>query len=214
MKSANNEPTTARNTPNPIFAGGRDGALCSRKSTITPSSSQGLAPSRCCESHHPAIAAIPAMNRIMALTGGPLAPLNWPAVHFAARNPCWRRVRCNRRPSDRRAGAPCPNCHAPAGSAEFAIPAQRRASPGIAASLFSFEQAPDQIEQEHKLGEADNQGRHAHEGIEVMGGCRDKGRFANVVIAAGHTEQAQIVHGGENRISPEERDPEAESSKR
>ena len=46
MKSANNEPTTARNTPNPIFAGGRDEVLCSRKSAITPSSSQGLAASR------------------------------------------------------------------------------------------------------------------------------------------------------------------------
>src|SRR6202022_2689237 len=47
----------------------------------------------------------------------------------------------------------------------WSLPFQRRASPRIAASLFSFEQAPDQIEQEHKLGEADNQGRHAHERI-------------------------------------------------
>ena len=87
MKSANNEPTTARNTPNPIFAGARDEGLSSRQSAITPSSSQGLAASRCCESHHPAIAAIPAMNRIMTLTVGPPAPTIRQAVHFAERNP-------------------------------------------------------------------------------------------------------------------------------
>src|SRR5882724_5977902 len=122
MKSANNEPTTARNTPNPIFAGGREGALPSRKSTITPSSSQGLDPSRCCESHHPAIAAIPAMNRIIALKGGPPAPTIRRAVHFAARNPWRRQARCNRRPSDRRQGAPCHSFHGPAEFAVFAIP--------------------------------------------------------------------------------------------
>src|SRR3981081_1338562 len=94
------------------------------------------------------------------------------------------------------------------------LPFQRRGSPGIAASLFSFEQAPDQIKYEHKLSEADDQGCHAHERIEVMGGCRDEGRFANVVIAAGHAQQAKIVHGEENRIGPKERDPEVESSKR
>src|SRR4030088_3245984 len=66
------------------------------------------------------------------------------------------------------------------------LPFQRRGSPGIAASLFSFEQAPDKIKYEHKLSEADNQGRHTHERIEVMGGCRDEGSFANVVVAAGH----------------------------
>src|SRR5213076_2488152 len=71
------------------------------------------------------------------------------------------------------------------------LPFQRRRSPGIAASLSSFEQAPEQIEYEHKLGEADNQGRHAHERIQVMRGCRDEGRLANVVIAAGHAQETQ-----------------------
>ena len=52
MKSANNEPTTARNTPSPIFAAGKDDAPVPGKSPIAPSSSQGLAVSRCCESHH------------------------------------------------------------------------------------------------------------------------------------------------------------------
>src|SRR5260370_16364172 len=67
------------------------------------------------------------------------------------------------------------------------LPFQRRSSPGIAASLFSFEQAPDQIKYEHKLSEADNQGRHAHEGIEVMGGCRAERPFPTLVIPADHT---------------------------
>ena len=68
MKSANNEVATARNTPNPIFAAGRVIAPVPGKSSIEPSSSQGLAVSRCCESHHPTMTAITAMNRMMALT--------------------------------------------------------------------------------------------------------------------------------------------------
>ena len=47
-----------------------------------------------------------------------------------------------------------------------------------------------------------------------MGGCRDEGRFADVVIAARHAQKTEIVHGEEDRIGPEERDPEVESSKR
>src|SRR5262249_30060946 len=61
MRSAHNAPATARNTPSPTFAAGGDERLSSRKSAASPSSSQGLLASRCCESHHPAIAARPAM---------------------------------------------------------------------------------------------------------------------------------------------------------
>ena len=68
MKSVNNEPATARNTPSPIFAAGNVIAPVPGKSVIGPSSSQGLAVSRCCESHHPTMTAITAMNRMMALT--------------------------------------------------------------------------------------------------------------------------------------------------
>src|SRR5258708_21702660 len=93
------------------------------------------------------------------------------------------------------------------------LPFQRRSSPGIAASLFSFEQAPDQIKYEHKLTEADNQGRHAHEGIEVMGGCRDEGRFANVVIAAGEVQPGPISAWGGNSKIPQARRPEEEQYK-
>ena len=57
MKSANSEPTTARNTPRPIFAVGKDDAPASGTSPIAPSSNQGLAVSLCCDSHQTTIAA-------------------------------------------------------------------------------------------------------------------------------------------------------------
>src|SRR6516225_3009133 len=58
MKSANNELTTARNTPNPIVAAGKDDAPASGTSSIAPTSSQGLAISLCCDSHQAMMAPI------------------------------------------------------------------------------------------------------------------------------------------------------------
>src|SRR5947209_18603192 len=66
MKSANNELTTARNTPNPIVAAGKDDAPVS---SIAPTSSQGLAVNLCCDSHHATMAPIGARtNSIVMLT--------------------------------------------------------------------------------------------------------------------------------------------------
>ena len=62
MNSANKQLTTARNTPNPIFAAGKDEAPVSGTSPIAPASNQGLAVSPCCDSHHAAMAAITARN--------------------------------------------------------------------------------------------------------------------------------------------------------
>src|SRR6266576_1874458 len=62
MKSANNELTTARNTPNPIVAAGKDDAPVSETSPIAPTSNHGLAVSLCCDSHHATMAAIGARN--------------------------------------------------------------------------------------------------------------------------------------------------------
>jgi hypothetical protein len=52
MKSANNELTTARNTPNPIVAAGKDDAPVLGTSPIALTSNQGLAINLCRDSHH------------------------------------------------------------------------------------------------------------------------------------------------------------------
>src|SRR5215831_8963282 len=58
MKSANNELTTARNTPNPIVAAGKDDAPVSGTSPIALTSNQGLAINLCRDSHHAMMAPI------------------------------------------------------------------------------------------------------------------------------------------------------------
>src|SRR5712692_6622781 len=69
MKSANNELTTARNTPNPIVAAGNDDAPVSGTSPIAPTSNQGLDVNLCCDSHHATMAPIGARtNSIVMLT--------------------------------------------------------------------------------------------------------------------------------------------------
>ena len=69
MKSANNELTTARSTPNPSVAAGQDDAPVPGKSSIAPTSSQGLAVNLCRDSHHATMAPIGARtNSIVMLT--------------------------------------------------------------------------------------------------------------------------------------------------
>ena len=69
MKSINNEVTTARNTPNPIIAVGKDDAPVSVTSPIAPTSNHGLAVNLCCDSHHATMTAIGvSKNSIVMLT--------------------------------------------------------------------------------------------------------------------------------------------------
>src|SRR5215468_8174791 len=70
MKSANNELTTARNTPNPTVAAGNDNApVPGKSSSIAPTSSQGLAINLCRDSHHAMMALIGARkSSIVILT--------------------------------------------------------------------------------------------------------------------------------------------------
>src|SRR5260370_35842747 len=69
MKSANNELTTARNTPNPIVAAGKDNAPVPGTSPIAPTSNQGLAVNLCCDSHHAMMAPMGTRtNSIVMLT--------------------------------------------------------------------------------------------------------------------------------------------------
>src|SRR5262245_63401113 len=78
MKSANNELTTARNTPNPIVAAGKDDAPVCGKSSITPTSSQGLAINLCRDSHHAMMAPIGARrNSIVMLTARVSLSCSW-----------------------------------------------------------------------------------------------------------------------------------------
>jgi len=65
----NNELTTARNTPNPIIAVGKDDAPVSTTSPIAPTSNHGLAVNLCCDSHHATMTAIgTSKNSIVMLT--------------------------------------------------------------------------------------------------------------------------------------------------
>src|SRR5262249_58031218 len=78
MKSANNELTTARNTPNPIVAAGKDDAPVPGTSPIAPTSSQGLAVNLCCDSHHAMMAPIGTRtNSIVMLTARVSLSCSW-----------------------------------------------------------------------------------------------------------------------------------------
>src|SRR3984893_14315654 len=130
MKSANNELTTARNTPNPIVAAGKDDAPVPGKSSIAPTSSQGLAINLCRDSHHAMMAPIGARtNSIVMLTARfPKRYVRPAGAGFAARNPPWRPARCNQRPRDRLQAIPCPGgvsgvCHASVLALQGLLPA-------------------------------------------------------------------------------------------
>src|SRR5205814_3238289 len=79
MKSANNELTTARNTPNPIVAAGKDDApVPGKSSSIAPTSNQGLAVNLCCDSHHAMMAPIGTRtNSIVMLTARASLSCSW-----------------------------------------------------------------------------------------------------------------------------------------
>src|SRR6516225_6847792 len=94
------------------------------------------------------------------------------------------------------------------------LPLQRGGPPGIAAGRLALEQAPDQVEQEHHLGEAHRQCRHGDEDVQGRGRLRNESRFAELEIPTRHTQQAQIVHGKVDRVGPEERDPEVKLAER
>src|SRR5262249_61134481 len=66
--AATSGPTTARNTPSPIGAADRDNAPVPGKSSIAPTSSQGLAVNLCRDNHHAAIAPITARNSNVMVT--------------------------------------------------------------------------------------------------------------------------------------------------
>src|ERR1700719_4596217 len=65
MKRANNELTTARNTPNPIVAAGKDDAPVSGTSPIALTSNQGLAINLCRDSHHATMTPIGARHAVI-----------------------------------------------------------------------------------------------------------------------------------------------------
>jgi len=78
MKSANNELTTARNTPNPIVAAGKDDAPLPGTSPIAPTSNQGLAVNLCCDSHHATMAPMGTRtNSIVMLTARVSLSCSW-----------------------------------------------------------------------------------------------------------------------------------------
>ena len=68
MNSANSAPTTARNTPSPIFAVGTAETPVPGNSPAAPSSSQGFDMSRWRDSHQAAMTPSPARSRMMMPT--------------------------------------------------------------------------------------------------------------------------------------------------
>src|SRR5262249_31604222 len=190
MKSANNELTTARNTPNPIVAAGKDNAPVPGTSPIAPTSNQGLAVNLCCDSHHATMAPMGTRtNSIVMLTARVSLSCSWDwrlvlrdeillgARHAVIGSPAdehWSLLSPVALP---RRGFGC-------------WPLQRGGPPGIAASRFALEQAPDQVEQEHHLGEAHDQCRRGDEAIQRRGRLRNESHFAHLEIPARHAQQA------------------------
>src|SRR2546422_552041 len=123
MKSANNELTTARNTPNPIVAAGKDDAPVPGKSSIAPTSSQGLAVNLCCDSHHATMARGPLIvgGTISVVFLGVFFPRRRvpPLVVFAPKIPPGRLAPCNRNPSDSPLLPPPPGGHPRGGFGVF-----------------------------------------------------------------------------------------------
>src|SRR5215207_1356439 len=68
MNSANNAPTTARNTPSPTFAVGMSETPLPGRSPADPSSSHGFAVRRCVDSHQTAITDSVEKNRMVTPT--------------------------------------------------------------------------------------------------------------------------------------------------
>src|SRR5438034_10539581 len=208
MKSANNELTTARSTPNPIVAAGKDDAPVPGKSSIAPTSSQGLAVNLCCDSHHAMMAPIGARtNSIVMLTARGSLSCSWYCrlvLRYEILLGAWHAVIVSPTIDHRQLLAPVAMPRRGFGC----LPLQRGGPPGIAAGRLALGQAPDHVEQEHHLGEAHDQCRHGDEAIQRRGRLRNESHIAHLEIPARHTQQAYIVHGEVNRIGPEERDPE------
>ena len=85
---------------------------------------------------------------------------------------------------------------------------------GLPPASLAVADAPDQVEQEHHLGEADDQRHDADEGVEVVRRLRDERHVAELVVAARHADQAEIVHREEDQVGAEEGDPEVELAQR
>src|SRR5262249_10861506 len=195
MKSANNELTTARNTPNPIVAAGKDDAPVPGKSSIAPTSNQGLAVNLCCDSHHAMMAPMGTRtNSIVMLTARVSLSCSWdwrlvlgPGILLGA----WHALIVRPAVDQWYLLAPVTLPRRGFGC----LPLQRGGPPGIAAGRLALGQAPDHVEQEHHLGEAHDQCRHGDEAIQRRGRLRNKSHIAHLEIPARHAHQAQIVHG-------------------
>src|SRR5215471_6505026 len=190
MRSANSELTTARNTPKPIVAVGKDDAPVSMTSPIALTSNQGLAVNLCRDNHHVTMMASgTSKNRIVKLTAELSLSCSWDrrlvlrheillgAGHAVIVGPAIDHRQFLSKVAMPRRGFGC-------------LPLQRGGPPGIAASRLALEQAPDQVEQEHHLGEAHDQCRRGDEAIQRRGRLRNESHFAHLEIPARHAQQA------------------------
>src|SRR4029453_4370272 len=94
------------------------------------------------------------------------------------------------------------------------LPFERGRTPGVVTSGAASPEAPDKIEHEDELGGANDQGDDRDEGIQRCGRGRNKSHLAHFVVPARHAHQADVVQWEEDRVGPEECDPEMELSER
>ena len=188
-------------------------ALARAKSPITPSSSQGLAASRLLRQPPSRDAAMQPGTGSTSLMGGRLRRNRGRRLVLRHEILRRRRARCSRRPSDKPPAVPCPSCHGPAGFAASAIPASWHARDCSPAAL-PLNRLQIRLNRNTICATPTIKRRDGDELIQRRRGWRDEGRFAQLVIAARHAEQPEIVHREEDRIGAEEGDPEVELAER
>jgi hypothetical protein len=94
------------------------------------------------------------------------------------------------------------------------LPFEGRSAPRISARILAVAQAPEQVEQEYQLREADDERCDSNEGVERMHGVGNECRLAEFRVTPGHTDQPDIVHGEEDQVGADEGDPEMELAHR
>ena len=86
-------------------------------------------------------------------------------------------------------------------------PLQRRGFPRIVGGLFSLEQTPEEIDQKDDLGRGGDDGRDGNENVIGLS-ARQILKFSSLRISARMAHDPHDVHRHEDRIDPDESQPE------
>ena len=124
-----------------------------------------------------------------------------------------RPARCNRRPSDRRPAAPCPSCRAPAGF-RGVCHSSVVARQGLPPACLPLNRLQIRLNRNTIWAAPTIKAAMVMKTFSVVADGGTKAISPMLVVAARHAHQAQIVHREEDRVGPEERDPEVELAER